>query len=288
MKRITWRRIALVFVAMLGAATVRAEETDGSVSVPVKAGAILNQHLFSDSPSTCGPTALANSLRFGTPEMAAAWNDMVGGDDTTRLRFLIDRWFRNQPSAIFPTKKRLSFDGVLEEDMAEACRELFDAHQWKAPGAGYLDRQFGESSPDFLTRVRKAMADSIEDGMPPILSLKTYVARRLKRMNDELAWEPAAHHWVVVTGVGKELRAGDLGFPIDLINPDGGYETTAFVYTETRQDFLALKGTEAKGQWLKGRPFLLVQAPGILTLRPKEADWPDRIIVVANFLIRKN
>jgi hypothetical protein len=259
----------------------------GEVAIPIDPGAIIDQHLFSDQESACGPAALANSLRFGTEPMVSAWGGFVGGDDATRLRFLIDRWFRNLPSAAFPGKKRLSFDGVLEEDLADACREVFADHGIPAPVAGYLDRLAGEKSPAFLARVHGSLSDSLAGGMPPILSLKTYIARRLKRMDDELAWELAAHHWVVVAGVGKEPRPTDLGFTFDLIDSDGGRQSNAYIHTETRLDFHALKGTEARGLWLTGRPFLLVQAPAVLTLRPKEADWPDRIITVANFLIAK-
>lgn len=255
------------------------------LAIPVDAGRLLNQHLFADGEAACGPAAVANCLRQGTPPMAAVWDNLVGGDDATRLRFLIDRWFRNRPSAAFPGKKRLSHDGVLEEDLADACREIWTEAGLPAPTGGYLDRRVGEKSPEFLARVHGLIAGSLRDGQAPILSLKTYIARRLKRMDDELAWELAQHHWVVVTGVRRELRPTDLGFALELIDPDGGRPSSAYVYAETRQDFNALKGTEARGHWLRGRPFLLVEAPGVLALRPKEADWPDRVIVVANFLL---
>lgn len=282
----TWQVTHLAILAGLAGVTAPGGSS-AEVAIPVDTGAIIDQQLFSDQEAACGPAALANSLRFGTRPMVTAWEGFVGSDDATRLRFLIDRWFRNRPSAAFPGKKRLSFDGVLEEDLADACREVFADHGIPAPVAGYLDRLAGEKSPAFLARVHGAISDSLADGMPPILSLKTYIARRLKRMDDELAWELAAHHWVVITRVSPEPRPTDLGFGFDLIDPDGGKPSNAYIHTETRLDFQALKGTEARGQWLTGRPYLLVQAPAVLTLRPREADWPDRIIVVANFLISK-
>lgn len=276
--------LAGLSIAGTGRAQVSGE-TASDLAIAVDAGRLVSQHLFADGEAVCGPAAVVNCLRQGTPRMAAMWDGLVGGDDATRLRFVIDRWFRNRPSAAFPGKKRLSHDGVLEEDLADACREIWAEAGLPAPTGGYLDRRVGEKSPEFLARVHGLIAGSLRDGQPPILSLKTYIARRLKRMDDELAWELAQHHWVVVTGVRRDLRATDLGFAMELIDPDGARVSSAYVYAETRQDFNALKGTEARGEWLRGRPFLLVEAPGVLWLRPKEADWPDRVIVVANFLV---
>ena len=256
-----------------------------SLSVPVEDSAIIDQHLFKDSKNACGPASVANVLRFGSPEMQEAWERFVGRDDETRMRFLIDRWFRTPPSLEFPTKKRLSFDGVLEEDLAAACRDLTEQYDLPALQGGFLDRLEGEKSPAFLARIHGYLSDSLERGIPPILSLKTHVARRVERLDDEVAWTYSAHHWVVVSGVRKELRIGDLGFSVDLIEPNGGYRTTAFIYAENLLNFRALKGSEGNGEWLSGRPFLLVQAPGVLSLRPDEAEWKDRVIVTANYLI---
>lgn len=277
-------RRSAVFLALAPAGWAADKETE-FLSIPVIPETVIRQRAYPDSPNACGPTALANCLKFGAPPLSAAWENLVGADDGTRLRFLIDRWFTGRESGVFPGKKRLSFDGTLEEDLAAAAVELATDQQLAPPRGGFLDRRPGEKSPAFLARVHEAIADSIRNGMPPILSLKTYVARRIERMDHQIAWEPAAHHWVVVTGVRRELRATDLGFAIDLIDPDGGRHTSAYLFAENRLNFRALKGTEARGQWLDGRPFLLVQAPGVLALRPDEAEWTDRVIVTANFLV---
>lgn len=272
----------LFLLALLWPSLAIAEE---SLSLPVEDSAIIDQHLFEDSKNACAPAAVANALRFGSPKMQNTWEQFVGSDDKTRMRFLIDRWFRSQPSIEFPTKKRLSFDGVLEEDLAAACRELSEEYELPPLRGDYLDRLAGEKSPAFLARVHDYLTDSLESGVPPILSLKTHVARPVERLNDEVAWTYSAHHWVVVSGVQKELRIGDLGFSLNLIEPNGGYQTTAFIYAENLLNFRALKGSEGNGEWLSGRPFLLVQAPGVLSLRPDEAEWKDRVIVTANYLI---
>lgn len=274
--------VMLPALALTGAAS---EKEPDFLSIPVTPETVIRQQIYVDSPNACGPTALANCLKFGSPPLRSAWEGFVGTDDTTRLRFLIDRWFAGRQSGVFPGKKRLSFDGTLEEDLAAAFNELAADQSLGKVQATFLDRQPGEKSPAFLARVHEAISDSIKGGIPPLLSLKTYVARRFERMDDQIAWEPSAHHWVLVTGVRRELRDADLGFPVDLIDPDGGRLTSAYIFAENRLNFRALKGIEAQGQWLDGRPFLLVQAPGVLALRPDEAGWTDRIIVTANFLI---
>lgn len=255
------------------------------VSLPVDPEALLDQALYVDSAKACAPAALANCLRQGPEPMRRAWAGFVGNDDTTRFRYLIDRWFRTPASAVFPRKKRFSFDGVLEEDLVAATTEMLEENQLPPFEAGYLDRLPGEKSPAFLARIHRKITASLAEGVPPILSLKTYVARRFEKHDDEVRWEPANHHWVVITAANAELRPTDLGFSIDLIDPNGGRRTSAYIYAENRLEFWALKGNPGTGEWLDGRPFLLVQAPGVLSLRPKEAEWTDRIIVVANFLV---
>ncbi|MCB1230409.1 MAG: hypothetical protein KDN19_09095 [Verrucomicrobiae bacterium] len=286
----TWRLpAALVCLSALATSIAGAEqEKSDRICLTVDRNVLVDQNCFTDSSGACGPTSVANCLKLGTPEMSRAWESFVGADDATRLRFLIDRWFRSRPSIEFPEKKRFSFDGVLEEDLAAACHDLSsDLKLPKLKGA-YLDRQPGESSRDFLARIHKSIASSLEAGCPPILSLKSYIARRRESLDDEVAWQFATHHWVVVTGVRRELRFTDLGFSVDLVDPNGGFETSAFIYAENQLNFRALKGTEEKGQWLSGRPYLLVQAPGVLSLRPHGATWKDRLVVTANFLISKD
>ncbi len=277
-------RRSAVFLALAPAGWAAEKEAE-FLSIPVTPETVIRQQAYPDSPNGCGPTALANCLKFGPPPFLETWDGLVGGDDSTRLRFLIDRWFAGRQSGVYPGKKRLSFDGTLEEDLAAAAAEIATDHRLDRMRGDFLDRRAGEKSPAFLARVHGAISDSIRRGVPPLLSLKTFVARRIERMDHQVAWEAAAHHWVVVTGVRRELRPADLGFSIDLIDPDGGHLTSAYLFAENRLNFRALKGTEERGQWLDGRPFLLVQAPGVLALRPDEAQWRDRIIVTANFLI---
>ncbi len=276
------RFLLLLLLAFFSSATANAQE---SVSLPVDPAAIIDQHLYTDSENACGPAAVANSLVFGTEPMRQAWGNFVGGDDRTRLRFLVDRWFRSRASLEFPTKKRLAIDGVLEEDLAAACAEMSRDLRLPLLQGTYLDRLAGEKSPAFLARVHEALLESVENGVPPILSLKSYVARRLERLDGGVGWMVAEHHCVVVTGVRSSLRPGDLGFSVDLIDPNGGYQTSAFIYAENQLNFRALKGSEGNGKWLSGRPYLLVQAPGVLSIRPDKAEWQDRIIVTANYLI---
>jgi hypothetical protein len=81
------------------------------------------------------------------------------------------------------------------------------------------------------------------------------------------------------------LREKERGFAIELIDPNGGKLQNAFVYDEPLQPFSAQKGNEKTGQWLTGSPFLVVQAPGVVSLLPKGASWRDRIVLIAHYLI---
>ena len=148
----------------------------------------------------------------------------------------------------------------------------------------FLDREGDESEADHLIRCHELISDSVQEGVPPILSLRTYVVKEREENGEVPVWEPGPHHYVLVTGVvGKLSKAG---VELEIIDPWRGNRTVIYLHREPQgRSFRALKGTLEEAEWLDGRPFLQVLAPEVPSLKPKDLEWFERSIVVANFLM---
>lgn len=232
----------------------------------------------------CGPTAIINSLRFSKGQEAAVFDTLVGSDDATRLRYLIDRWFAGRASAVVDGARRFGKHGCHVDDLAAGYNELLAEKMLPKMNATFLDRRdAGESDDQFVRRIHRSLADSLRSGVPPVVSLRSFLARKHYGEADETRWGIARHHYVVVTSVPDKLDENDLGFRFEYIDPNGGKTGSAFVYAEQHLTYRAFKGSNGVGEWLRGTPFLLVVAPGIESLQPLTADWPDRVIITLNY-----
>lgn len=255
--------------------------------VEVDEGRVVKQQLYEDSQEACGPAAMANALRFGVPGMREALDSLVGNDDTTRLRFLIDRYFKNVPSEIFPTAKRLGHKGVLAVDLKNACNDLLREHNLEPLDQLELHRLDGERDRDFLERVHGKLLSSLRRGTPPIIQVRSYAAMQEEEGGAKVVWKATNNHFLVVTRVPTELRKQDMGFVFDAIDPNGGRLVSGYVFGEPHLPFQAEKGQDSPTQveWLSGRPFLLVKAPGVVSLQPRKAIWRDRVVVALSAVI---
>ncbi|MFK5924367.1 MAG: hypothetical protein QM496_19500 [Verrucomicrobiota bacterium] len=194
---------------------------------------------------------------------------------------MIDRYFNNKHSVVFPRAKRLGHHGVFPLDLKNACNELLQEKGIEGLERLELSRRKGEGDHDFLERVHGELSSSLRRGVPPMIQLRSYAALRDKQGSSKVMWQATNNHFVVVTRVPAVLREQDGGFAIDLIDPNGGRLLTAYVFGERHLPFRAEKSTSspASPEWLTGRPFLLVKAPGVVSLQPHKATWEDRVIV---------
>lgn len=200
------------------------------------------------------------------------------------MRFLVDRYFRNRQSGAEPGRFRWGLHGVETPDFAEGINELLAEHGIAPLQARYLDRVEGEGSADHLGRVRRLLKSSLDAGVPPVLNLRSFQVKRREENARDPRWESAFSHYVLVTKLRGETS--EIGFEVEVIDPFGGRRTVLYLHLEANgQPFRALKGNDKSGEWLAGRPFLQVVAPGVPTLRPAKPDWSERYLVVANHLI---
>jgi hypothetical protein len=109
------------------------------------------------------------------------------------------------------------------------------------------------------------------------------VKRREENGGDPL-WEPGVSHFVLVLAMRGE--PSETGVELEVLDPWRANRTVVYLHREANgRDFRALKGVAGSGDWLGGRPFLQILAPGVPTLRPADVEWSGRYVVVANHLI---
>lgn len=258
----------------------------GAWEVEVDPGEIVSQRLYRESINACAPSALINSLKFGNDGLRTAYRGLLGGNDSTRLVYLVDRYFRNRPSTVVRGQKRWGFHGVYAADLTESFREILEEVNLPACSADYLDRIEGETDRQQLARIHRWMAESLEKGFPPVMSLRSFMVKTRPEHGDDPRWEPGFHHFVVVQSVPRNLPLRAAGMEVRVIDPHSGQISGIHIHPEPgQQPFMALKGNVEKGEWVGGRPFLLVTAPAIKSLRPAGLKWSDRYLVVANYLL---
>lgn len=244
----------------------------------------VDQRDYPDSVNGCGPAAALTLLRQSRPEHRAVAASLVGSSDGVRMRYFTDRFLKGKPSIDHPGQTRWGVHGVGDHDLAAGLNELLAEHEQAPLNLSWLDRLENESAATHLRRVESLIAASLKNGVTPILGLRSYVVRHRERRDYEPHWEIGAFHFVVVTGLPKSPLEETIAAA--LLDPLGGRPTQILLHRETNgQNHNALRGTEANGAWLSGRPFLQVLAPDVLSMAPRDLKESDRIIVTAASLI---
>lgn len=244
---------------------------------------IVDQRDFTDSINACGPASVLNCLKFSRDELKTVYEDLLGANEGVKMRYFVDRYLKLRDSVVYPDQNRWGVHGVATADLLTGINELLEDHSIAPLSGQYLDRGEQESSIDFVHRVHRMFQESLRNEVFPILSLRSFVVRHRADNDHQPAWETGLHHNVVVTAV-SEFQANS-GFLLTALDPWEGREISVFLYREGAQSFRALKGVEPTGEWLDGRKFLLAAAPEAVTLQPRNLEWSQRFIIVANFLI---
>jgi len=245
-----------------------------------------DQRQYKDSINGCAPASVLNLLKFSDPDSGygAVYSSLLGSDEGVKMRYLVDRYCKGRASQTYPGQKRWGLHGIDCRDLVLGLNELL-AESGLAPLTGtYLDRLAGESGAAHLVRCRELIHRSIEGGVMPILSLRSFVVRHSEDNNGDPVWETGVHHYVLVTGLHDS--GSPFGLDLEIIDPWQGRRTRIHLHREANgQPFRALRGVEESGVWLDGTPFLQVLAPEVGSLRPKDLEWSERFVVVANFII---
>lgn len=162
--------------------------------------------------NACGPAALLNSSRFGSP----AWRKLseTPPDQTDRDRIrAIARGPAMRESSSLPGRARWSRAGINLSDLRDVANEMARPLFLPPISQQTLFLKPGETQDAHLHRVRTLLARSLDQGFPPILSIRRYAKRGGK-------WTSVQGHFVTITSVPGNPGQGT--FPVKFIDPWGG------------------------------------------------------------------
>lgn len=169
--------------------------------------------------NACGPTALLNALRFGSPAWQRAADAIAGETDKQRI-YTVIRESGMRPSSSIKGRPRWSRKGVNLVDLCDIGNELTRGHFLPLMSQEVLFVNPGESQEKLLARVHKRFETSLAKGLPPIISLRRYVHRSQKGKPPE--WVVLDAHFVTITAVPRKLERSATSFPVTYADPWGG------------------------------------------------------------------
>lgn len=164
--------------------------------------------------NACGPAALLNSSRFGSPAWRKLSETPPGLTDRERIR-AIARGPAMRESSSLPGRARWSRAGINPSDLRDVANEMARPHSLPPISQQTLFLKPGESQEAHLRRVRALLARSLDRGFPPILSVRRFAMRGGK-------WISVQGHFVTITSVPGHSPRGMSSFPVRYIDPWGG------------------------------------------------------------------
>ena len=169
--------------------------------------------------NACGPTALLNALRFGSPAWQRASDAIAGANDRDRiLRIIRDMGMR--PSAHVTGRPRWSRRGVSVADLRDMGNELTAGRFLPQMNDEVFFLKPREAPEKLLRRVHQRLEASLAKGLPPVVSLQRYALRHPPGKAAE--WMVIDAHFVTLTGIPRKLEKNARSFPVSYLDPWGG------------------------------------------------------------------
>lgn len=225
--------------------------------------------------NACGPTALLNAFRFGSPAWQRASASIAGTTDK-ELIYTIIRESGMRPSASIKGRPRWSKNGVNLVDLCDIGNELTRAHFLPQMRQEVLFTSPGESQKKLLIRVHHLFETSLEKGLPPIISLRRYVHRSQKGKAPE--WIVLDAHFVTITSVPRSLEMNATSFPVAYADPWGGKICPGSISIPTRN---VLAPTAADSPCLEA--IFPEAAVGKKSIRPGESSVLTAVAVLGRW-----
>jgi hypothetical protein len=229
-----------------------------------------------------GPCALVNCFRWGDAKLGALIDRVPGRTDHDRAHHIIKK-YGGRPSEENGDGK-LRYDEKMGSSWVDMCylvNDLLRDHDLKAVQGNYLDRGKDEGLRRHLQRVHRLLAQSLDAGFPPIVSVRAFYA---KDYGNEFKWDSLEVHWVTLVEIAPVLAANEMGFRFGYADSATGRIDYGYAYVDEARNFAAAKGNFAKGEWLDNRPFVVVTAPS-LRLLTEAVPWSSRTTIILNHAI---
>lgn len=182
------------------------------LEAPTPAAVPANQ--LAVSGNACGPTALLNAFRLGSPAWQRAAESATGTTDKARI-YTIIREIGMRPSSHLQGRPRWSKKGVSIADLCDMANEMALGKYLPAVRQEILFRQPRETPENLLKRTYARLATSMKKGLPPLLSLRRYALRAGQ-------WTVLDAHFVTITALPTALEKSASSFPVTYLDPWGG------------------------------------------------------------------
>lgn len=176
--------------------------------------------------NACGPAALLNSSRFGSTEWRKISTSPPDLTDRERIRS-ITRGPAMRESSSLPGRARWSLQGINLSDLRDVADEIARPYNLPTIHQETLFLNPIETQQSHLHHVHKHLANSLDKGFPPILSIRRFVKR-----NGE--WIAIQGHFITVTSVPGKIPSNTNQFEITYIDPWGGklHQGTISIYSK--------------------------------------------------------
>ncbi len=231
----------------------------------------------------CGPCAFVNMLSQGKPELRTVLNELAGESLVEKVEKLIAT-VGKKPSISYPGKTLfVEKEGMSCTDLGVFSNLILKEHTKVELASGFLDRGNAETLDAHLHRVHATFRKSLDQGVPLILSFRSF-APQWNEKEEKYLWTGLSGHFVTVVEVQEDLRENEKGFSFQFIDPFTGRREFGYAAIDEARNFTAAKGNAERWEWKTNRPFLLVTAPS-LRLQTAEQDWFLRTIIIANYAI---
>lgn len=238
-------------------------------------------------PMSCGPCALINS--YLVAEASKPLSNLDGQSNLDKVRAFIADY--GSAASIPYSRARTAYsrdNGACDVDLEAMIKRFSKDNQLPVPDGQYVARKKDESEADFLSRVQRLMASSIENGFHPLLSIRA-MAAEYDEVKKKHVWNSKSGHWIAVHKVG-ELGNESLGFSVDFSDSLSGKLKTGMVFSEvTRKaivpmSFKVNKAGKAIWEWVPNSQTLSLFSPG-MPLGTRRAKWNERTFIAIRYLI---
>ena len=195
------RQLATTFFSGVAAFALSCCAPTGPAAAPHPGAKAVDQ--LAIAGNACGPTALLNAWRFGSPACQSIASSIPGNDDRSQLRHLIVH-YGGQRSKHVPQRNRWSRRGINAADLTDIANALM--HDQNIRPVVLVVPQGTRS----LKKTHEQWARSLRRGFPPVISLRRYEGTKV-----------IDSHFVTVLRVPDRLDAKASFFTMDYLDPMG-------------------------------------------------------------------
>jgi len=248
--------IASLTIALSSCATPIPE---GPVIAPTAEARAIDQKVI--DKNGCGPTALMNAYRFGSPAWHLGYQKLgrqADSSDQEKFHDLVNRFgiHISRHNGLIRWDKRT---GISTLDLCDMANDYQRSRGTNLPALKVKTHfnPVGQANAILLQDVHKQLRDSMLKGFPPIITIKRFTQRSL---GDFKVWKQVHGHFVVLHEIPGKLPVDATSFQIKYIDPWGGRLLTGTVKIPD-QTFYAIDSTRKKNITFEKSPSLIVDFP---------------------------